>query len=1003
MRPSAITLGVFSTAQIGTGHMGETILLGDTLLGIHATARQHDARVILISEPPGATGVPGPAWDQVDGWITVHVTDGVADLARTGVPLVLINAVVEGVHCPVVLPDNYGGVYAAVSHLIDHGHTRIAFTGSMQYTDVRERFDGYQAALADRGIPIDPDIVFDLRSDEDGEMRRVFRQWVDARLPYSALFACNDNNAKLAITLVREAGFQVPGHLAVIGFDDIEDAQYTHPPLTSIRQQFYENGAVAARLLLAQLTGQRQTAEPGVTYVPTALITRQSCGCGSLQDAPLPEIGHLATLVDWQAPLTRELVRLLQHPVPPSLTLAPAHVWPGSAVVCRALAAIGQGAVPPAREELAQAWSEAVLHTTDLENILSVIALIEQTAIRLAAAASDPTAPARLDSLLRQIRFDLLRAYHAQQKAATTHAEHLVRLNYDVSSVLLRQPVREAQGLEWLSRTAEIWGCLGLRDPKAGADQSVLTVVGSYAQDERLRVPVGQRYSVTGFPPAELLPASIQAEDNLVKVFPIRTATRDWGILVLCGPIETRPTTPMLAMLLGSALERDALLASLEAQQETLRVAYEHQLITESIHDLIGMLDPSGCFLYASPSFQHLLGYPPAALIGAAVFDFVHQDDLVALQEQWGQVVAHRATQLTFRYRDAHGAWRWLDVSGTAIERYDGPAVVIVGRDITERRRLEAQLLQAQKMESIGRLAGGVAHDFNNLLTAIGGYTDLALETLESSNPIRSDLEEVRKATNRAANLTRQLLAFARKQIIEPRTIDLNDLIVDMDRLLRRLIGEDIELITLPALDLGLIRADTGQIEQIIVNLAVNARDAMPEGGKLTIETQNVVLDELYTRGRLGALPGDYIMLAISDTGAGMDEQTQQRIFEPFFTTKALGRGTGLGLSTCYGIVKQHGGNIWVYSEVGQGTTFKVYLPRVEADHSARLPHADAGALPRGTETVLVVESVNDPTHAGPVFGPFRSSHCSAPSVGCSQRTLAAGSWQPDSSRSSAS
>src|SRR5262245_15543376 len=191
MRPPGLTLGVFSSAQIGSGHMGETILLGDTLLGIHATARQQNACVMLISEPPGTAGVPGPAWDQVDGWITIHVTDGVAELARTGVPLVLINEAVEGVRCPVVLPDNRGGAYAAVSHLLDHGHTRIAFTGPMSFVDVRERFEGYQAALADRGIPIDPDIVFDLHGNDDNEMRWVLQQWVDAQLPYSAMFACN--------------------------------------------------------------------------------------------------------------------------------------------------------------------------------------------------------------------------------------------------------------------------------------------------------------------------------------------------------------------------------------------------------------------------------------------------------------------------------------------------------------------------------------------------------------------------------------------------------------------------------------------------------------------------------------------------------------------------------------------------------------------------------------------------------------------------------------------
>lgn len=277
-------------------------------------------------------------------------------------------------------------------------------------------------------------------------------------------------------------------------------------------------------------------------------------------------------------------------------------------------------------------------------------------------------------------------------------------------------------------------------------------------------------------------------------------------------------------------------------------------------------------------------------------------------------------------------------------------------REIAERKRLEAQLLQAQKMESIGRLAGGVAHDFNNLLTVIRGYTDIVLADLSSEHPSAPDLEAIRGAAERASGLTRQLLAFARKQIIEPRALNLNDLILDIDRLLRRVIGEDIELVTRPAPDLGMVNVDYGQLEQVLLNLAVNARDAMPTGGKLTIETQNVILDRAYNTNHLDVVPGPYILLAVSDTGTGMTPEVQAQIFEPFFTTKEQSKGTGLGLAMCYGIVRQHQGYIWVYSEVGEGTTFKIYLPEVEVVDSSPSQIQDSIVLTHSTETILLVE-----------------------------------------------
>jgi nitrogen-specific signal transduction histidine kinase/CheY-like chemotaxis protein len=278
--------------------------------------------------------------------------------------------------------------------------------------------------------------------------------------------------------------------------------------------------------------------------------------------------------------------------------------------------------------------------------------------------------------------------------------------------------------------------------------------------------------------------------------------------------------------------------------------------------------------------------------------------------------------------------------------------------DITDRKQLEEQLRQAQKMEAVGRLAGGIAHDFNNLLMVIQGYADLLTERLADGDPLRRNAEQIQTASQRATSLTRQLLAFSRKQMLAPKVLNVQSVVAEMEKILRRLIGEDIQLETSSAPDLGLIKADRSQIEQVILNLAVNARDAMPEGGRLTIETANVELDKAAAHPPAVLSPGKYVMLAVTDNGCGMDAETQAHIFEPFFTTKEKGKGTGLGLATVYGIVKQSGGYVWVYSEPGRGTSFKVYLPRIEDEPTARGRDGktDTRALPRGSETVLLVE-----------------------------------------------
>jgi signal transduction histidine kinase len=336
----------------------------------------------------------------------------------------------------------------------------------------------------------------------------------------------------------------------------------------------------------------------------------------------------------------------------------------------------------------------------------------------------------------------------------------------------------------------------------------------------------------------------------------------------------------------------------------------------------------------------------------------IHPDDAGVVHEARQAIEKGEAISRNFRVVRPDGTIRWVRARAFPVYNASHELYRQVGlvEDITDLRRTEEQLLQAQKMEAVGRLAGGVAHDFNNLLTAILGYSELVLQDLGDDHPSAVDLKEIRAAGQSAAALTRQLLAFSRKQVLQPRVLDLNELVQGATALLKRVIGEHVELVFVPAPGLGRVRADPSQLEQVVVNLAVNARDAMPNGGKLTIETANVMLGEDYAAQHAGASTGPHVMVAVTDTGTGMDEATQQRLFEPFFTTKEPGRGTGLGLATVYGIVAQSRGSIWVYSELGQGSTFKVYLPATTEDLTVPVVSPMSPAALSGTETVLVVE-----------------------------------------------
>lgn len=396
-----------------------------------------------------------------------------------------------------------------------------------------------------------------------------------------------------------------------------------------------------------------------------------------------------------------------------------------------------------------------------------------------------------------------------------------------------------------------------------------------------------------------------------------------------------------------------------QAEDALRRSEERFRTLVEKSSDAISLVDGSGKVLYSSHAISPIFGYSLEERMGKSVFEFIHPEESAQVLHTFKKLLAqpYGSASIELRYRHKDGSWRWIEALGTnLLEDPSVQAVAINYRDITERRQLMEQLFLAQKMEAVGRLAGGVAHDFNNLLTAILGYSDMVLEKLPRGSVLSRYTSEIKRAGERAASLTRQLLAFSRLQVMSPRVLDLNVVIEEMSRMLRRVIGEDVTLTASPGAGLERVKVDPSQVEQVILNLAVNARDAMPEGGELRIRTSNARFAEDFIAEGVRVQAGSYVALEVTDTGCGMDSETSARVFEPFFTTKEKGKGTGLGLSTVYGIVKQSGGYIWVSSEPQKGTTFKIYLPGVE-EAAAPAKAADAPVqIDRGSETILLVE-----------------------------------------------
>ena len=466
-----------------------------------------------------------------------------------------------------------------------------------------------------------------------------------------------------------------------------------------------------------------------------------------------------------------------------------------------------------------------------------------------------------------------------------------------------------------------------------------------------------------GAPIGVLRPSFLDAAD--LDRLCVATSLRDFEVVVgnghgprtLSVSVSARGDTEgepeAFVWILREITQRKEAEAALRVSEERFRNVFENTPLG------IAVADPDLRFTKVNPAFARLVEYTEEELVQKSFLEITHPDDRGPSEALVRRLFAGSIPSYTLqkRYVTKNGEIRWLNLTATAIRNDVGVPVSVLGlaEDITGRRLLEEELRQAQKMEAIGRLAGGVAHDFNNLLTAILGYADMLRGAMAPGDARIEEVVEIQKAGERAAGLTRQLLAFSRKQILSPKVLDLNGVVRDMEKMLRRLIGEDITLVTRldPALDA--VRADPGQLEQVIVNLAVNSRDAMPDGGTLTLETANRRLDNALNLELVQLEPGTYVTLTVTDTGIGMTSEVQDHLFEPFFTTKEQGKGTGLGLATVYGIVKQSGGEVLVESAPGRGTTFRIYLPTATEEVAARAKEPEP-ELPGGSETILAVE-----------------------------------------------
>jgi DNA-binding LacI/PurR family transcriptional regulator/anti-anti-sigma regulatory factor len=562
------------------------------LLGIHAVARAQDVQCITLQGSLQSLHASQLALSNVDGLIAVLPTEEVKRLPRSEKPLVTIDASFPELGCPAVFPDNYGGTAAATRHLLDHGHARVGFVGYLAQSDIKQRLAGYQAALAERGVPFAPKLVFAASDNIERGGYAAGQRFLEVGAPCTALVVATDLNAVGLMEALQAGGRRIPADVAIIGFDNIATAQYTSPPLATVSQQFDALGRAAAQLLLEQIAGREVAA--GVTHTPTTFIPRASCGCSSVQVAlPLASVADYAT-PEWQDTLAQEMVRIARYPQPIDPKAAESDIWTSKTALIQGLYAVLEGLPAPSDAELERAWQDVSALTSDVVNLRAIWKLLERAGTqRNAALQVDADRQGRLTTFLDQAALEMMRAQGKANLAERSYLERLVQINYRVSNRLLAEALESAHRLAWLGEFGVRWGCLGLWTEAGRDTPRTLQVAGFYSDDPSTETPLGNRYEAAQFPPIQRLPVSARdGGPEMVVLLPIRTATRDWGALALCMPVEGHLAlaldyVTMWATLLGSALDRRSMVTSMQTQREALQIGYERErALAQAVREL---------------------------------------------------------------------------------------------------------------------------------------------------------------------------------------------------------------------------------------------------------------------------------------------------------------------------------------------------------------------------------------------------------------------------------
>ncbi|WP_338091884.1 substrate-binding domain-containing protein [Sorangium cellulosum] len=572
------TIGIIAPILAG-------VFWGPVVNGIHASAQLRGHRTLVLRGTPAEVQAPSLAREEVDGWIVIVEMHGLEELARAGVPFITVGARHDEIDCPAVIPDNRGGIRSAVRHLIEHGHRRIAFIGNFGAYDVRERFASYKDTLAEAGIAFDPDLVIPCDNNMYSGGRAAAPALLARRGVCTAAVFGTDKNALGTMAALKAAGARIPEDFALVGFDDIVEAESSDPPLTTVRQRFEMMGNAAFDLIASMIAGE--ASPPGGVHTANTLIQRSSCGCNVIQSFLDRE--STAPQEDGGDALARRMVELLLMPRPLPAHTPPTAVWPAVTRVIALYSAVLRGAAPPPAVELERAYRQAVDITPDLGTLLAMVRLLGQ-AHEPRGAAVDAAIRRRGDDFLELSRLAIARLRVGVESQHVHQLGLLARTNYDVSFALLGGTQQESRSLAWLQPTTVVWGCLALwEDPTARAS---LVIAGAYSRDGSPTPPIGSRCPIEAFPPAGMLPPSATDGTFLVLLLPIRSAQRDWGILVLVGPpvvamTGDEGTVAIWGTLLGAALERDALVESLSAQHADLQRAYENErALSETVREL---------------------------------------------------------------------------------------------------------------------------------------------------------------------------------------------------------------------------------------------------------------------------------------------------------------------------------------------------------------------------------------------------------------------------------